>query len=458
MQPVASKRTTNLIFFLGVIVLISIISMVSINAAFSVTDEIYNGVRVGNIDVGGLTVSAAEDKITAVFQEQTQNPPITLSYQNQQWSASVQDIDLGLDAAALAQQAYAVGRTGNAFYQLQEKYLAINRGHFIPLTLSYDAKKLVAFVTDVARAIDKDPKSATLAGSRAGVSIVPEESGFRVDIAKSVAEIARIMETKLPFVLPLSVDEIIPAIQAKDLDGIDGVISSYSTEFDPWDQNRSQNVALASKSVNGVIVRSGGAFSFNTYVGPRLAQYGYKIAPVFINGKLLPDWGGGVCQVSSTLYNAALLADMAIEERTSHYRPPGYVPLGQDATVADNQLDFRFKNTSSHNIYITSEISGNQLVVSIYGKLSGNPPEIQVVATDKKVLEPNTIVKQDPQLDLGKEITEVEGQKGFQVNTYRVKYLSGREVNREFLAADDFPPEDRVVRVGTKVPPRQTTK
>ncbi|MDR3591404.1 MAG: VanW family protein [Negativicutes bacterium] len=458
MQPVTSKRPTNLIVFLGVIVLFSIISMVSINAAFSVTDEIYNGVTVGNIDVGGLTVNAAEDKIAAVFRERTQNPPITLTYHGQQWSVAAQDIDLGIDASTLAKQAYAVGRTGNAFNQLQEKYLAINRGHVIHLTPAYDAKKLVVFVTDVARSIDQEPQNATLVGSRTGVTIVPEAIGFRVDIAKSVAEISRGMETGLPLVMPLAVDELIPAIQAKDLDGIDGVISSYSTQFDPWDQNRSQNVALAAKNVNGVIVKSGGSFSFNTYVGPRLAEYGYKVAPVFINGKLMPDWGGGVCQVSSTLYNAVLLADLTVEERTSHYRPPGYVPLGQDATVADNQLDFRFKNTSSHNIYITSEISGNQLTVSIFGKLNDNPPEIQIVATDKRVLEPNTIVKQDPQLELGKEITEVDGQKGFQVNTYRVKYLFGREVAREFLAADDFPPEDRVVRVGTKVPPRQTTK
>lgn len=458
MQPVTSKRVTNLIFFLGVILLFSVISLVSINAAFSVTDEIFNGVRVGNINVGGLTVTAAEEKINAVFREQTLNPPLTLTYNGQQWAVSARDIDLGIDASDLARQAYAVGRTGNAFSRLQEKYLTINQGHVIPLTPTYDSKKLLALITEVAKSIDKDPQNAALVGSRTGVTVVPETSGYRVDIAKSMAEITRQLETQLPLVQPLAVDELVPAILAKDLDGIDGVISSYSTEFDPSDQNRSQNVAIAAKNVNGTIVKSGGTFSFNTYVGPRLAEYGYKVAPVFINGKLLPDWGGGVCQVSSTLYNAALLADMTIEERTSHYRPPGYVPLGQDATVADNQLDFRFKNSSSHNIYITTEISGNQLTVVLFGKTSNNPAEIQVVGTDKKVLEPNTIVKQDPQLELGKEIVEVEGQKGYQVNTYRVKYQYGKEISREFLAADDFPVEDRVVRVGTKVPPRQTIK
>ncbi|MDR3563510.1 MAG: VanW family protein [Negativicutes bacterium] len=458
MQPITTKRATNLIFFLGVIVLFSLISMVSINASFSVTDEIYNGVRVGNIDVGGLTIPGAENKIAAVFRERTQQQPITLTYKNEVWTIAAEDIDLEIDAAELARQAYAVGRSGNSFNQLQEKYLAINRGHQIPLTPSYNSQKLQALVVNIASKIDKTPQNASIAYVKSNVTVEPEASGYKVDTAKTIADFTAKLETNITFSIPLTVNEIIPNIQARDLEGIDGIVSSYSTQFDPSDQNRSQNVALASKNVNGVLVKRGEVFSFNTYVGPRLAQYGYKIAPVFINGKLLPDWGGGVCQVSSTLYNAALLADLTIEERTSHYRPPGYVPLGQDATVADNQLDFRFKNSSSHNIYVSSEIIGNQLTVLIFGKLSANPQEIQVVAADKKVMEPNTIVKQDPQLELGKEIVEVEGQKGFQVTTYRVKYMAGKEVNRELLASDDFPPEDRQVRVGTKLPARQTSK
>ncbi len=453
-QPMSTKPVAkNIIIFLGVIVLFSLIGTVTLNAAFTVTDDVYGGVRVGDIDVGGLTLAAAEKKIAAAFLDWTQHEPITLVYNDKRWAIGAGDIDLTIDADALAKQAYAVGRTGNIFLQLQERYLAINRGHVIPLAVGFNADKLAAQVAAIARTIDREPQNATLrVAANFNVTRTADAIGHKVDIAKTLADITATLNTKIPLKLPLTVTDLQPSITARDLDGIDGVIASYATQFSPEDQNRSQNIAIAAKNLNGVIVRRGEVFSFNILVGPRLAENGYKIAPVFINGKLVPDWGGGVCQVSSTLYNAALLADMKIEERTPHFRPPAYVPLGQDATVADNYLDFKFRNTSAHNIYILSDVSGDQVNIHILGRLQANPPEIQIVAADKKVWEPNTVVKQDPKLDLGKEVVEVEGQKGFQVSTYRVRYAAGREAGRELLATDEYQPEDRVVRVGTKTP------
>lgn len=452
MQAVTSKRATHIVLFLGVIILFSLVGMATINAVFSVADEIYNGVKIGDIDVGGLSAAEAGKKLTAAFQERVRQAPVTLIFRDQQWTITTQEIDLAFDAAAAVRQAYAVGRTGNFFYQLKEKYLAINQGYVIPMTLSYDSVKLQAAVSKVAAMIDRDPKNASLTVAKSDVTISPEIVGYKVDVAKTMTELSAQLGVKIPVTVQLPVTEIAPKITARDLQGIDGIIASYSTQFDASSQNRTENIALAAKSINGVLVKQGAVFSFNEHVGLRLAEKGYKVAPVFINGKLLPDWGGGVCQVSSTLYNTVLLANMEIEERTAHFRPPGYVPLGQDATVADNQLDFKFKNTSTHNIYITSEVFGNQVTVSIFGKLSSDPVDIVIVGNDKKVMEPNTIIKQDPQLDFGEEVVEVEGQKGFQITTFRVKYRNGKEIGREFLATDEFPAEDRVMRVGTKTP------
>lgn len=453
MQAITSKPIAkNLIIFLMVIVLFSLISTLTIDAAFTMTDDIYSGVKVGDIDVGGLSRPAAEAKIAAAFGEWSKQPPITLVYKDKRWPITAQDIDLTIDPAALANDAYAVGRAGNIYNRLKERYLAINSGHKLPLNVTYNYDKLHAKVAAIARTIDQEPKNASLSLSGLTVTHSTEAVGYKVDMAKSLAEIAVQLSAKIPLTLTLAVDEQKPAVYARDLEGIDGVVASYTTLFDPDDKNRTQNIAIAAHNINGVLVKRGEAFSFNNHVGPRLAQYGYKIAPVFINGRLVPDWGGGVCQVSSTLYNAVLLADMAIIERTSHFRPPGYVPLGQDATVADNILDFKFRNNTGSNIYIMADVEGGQLSVNLLGHLSANPPEIQIIAAGKKVWEPKTIVKQDPALDLGKEAVEVEGQKGFQISTYRLKYVNGKEVAREFLATDDYQPEDRVVRVGTKTP------
>jgi vancomycin resistance protein YoaR len=450
-QPTIKPVGKNIVIFLGVIVLCSIIGTMTLNAAFTVTDDIYGGIKVGDIEVGGLTPAAAESKINATY-EWKENDPITLVYKDQRWKIAARDIGLAIDAAALVKEAYAVGRTGNIFHQLQERYLAINRGHSIPLTVAYDPGMLHAQVATVAKTVDRESQNAALKVVNLSVTRTADITGRKVDIAKTLADITAQLNVKLPMVVQLAVTEIKPAITARDLAGIDGIIASYATQFSREDANRSDNIALAAKSLNGIVVRAGDTFSFNTLVGQRLASNGYKIAPVYINGKLVPDYGGGVCQVSSTLYNAALLADMKIEERTAHFRPPAYVPLGQDATVVDNYLDFRFRNTSGHNVYILCDVAYEQIGIHILGRLSANPPDVQIVAKNKKVWEPNTVVKQDPQLELGKEVVEVEGQKGFQVSTYRIKYVNGREVGRDFLGTDEYQPEERVVRVGTKTP------
>ena len=434
--------------------------MIAANTAFLVKNEIYHGVSVGDIHVGGLSIMQAQEKIETTFKERTAKAPvITAVYQHQKWTISAQDIELSIQATQLAQQAYDVGRTGNIIYRLKERYLAVNQGHRLPLTVHYNQAKLQSILSNITNSIEQEPQNARLKlVENFNVEIVPEIIGHKVDLTKTLADAIENLNTKVTFTFNIKVEDSIPSVVTSDLTHIDGVITSYTTHFDPRDQNRMQNVILAARSVNGVLVRAGEVFSFNNVVGLRLPQFGYKEAPGYINGVLVPDWGGGVCQVSSTLYNAALLADLSIEERTAHFYPPGYVPLGQDATVADNQLDFKFKNTLPQNIYITSEVSGNRLTVNIWGKQMENPPEIYVTAADKRVLEPNTIIQQDQQLELGKEVVEDEGRKGFQVSTYRIKKVNGQIIKQELLASDEFRPVDRIIRVGTKLPSQQQPK
>jgi vancomycin resistance protein YoaR len=443
---VKSNRFTKLIIFFIIIVLFSFVGIVVTNFVYTMTDDIYNGVSVGDIDVGGLSIEQAKIEISNTFRERTQQSVLTLVYNNR-WSVTAEEIDLNINADVLAQRAYAVGRKGSVINRLQERYFALIQGHMIPLMPSYNKDKLNAILINIARNIDCEPHNAILHYANSRVNILPEVIGKKVDIIKNSTEIDNRLNLGLPFSLMLAVDEIQPKVLAHDLEDINGVIASYSTQFDSSDKNRSENILIAAQDINGALVKSGEVFSFNTYTGLRLAQYGYKEAPVFINGKLVPDYGGGVCQVSSTLYNAILLADMAVEERTSHFRPPVYVPIGQDATVADNLLDFKFKNTSQSNIYVFSEVVNNCINIMIFGKLSENSPEIQIVATDKKVLEPNTIIKQDPKLEFGKEVVE-EGHRGFQVTIYRVKYLYGEEIGREYITTDEFMPVDEIIRIG----------
>lgn len=458
MQTIFKKRSANIIFFLGIILLFSLVSFIAANTAFMISDEIYSGISIGDIMVGGLTRDKALATVNGAFAERTKKPPIVLKYQNQAWTVPAQDIGLSIDAENLVRQAYNIGREGNIMRQMRERYIAINHGYPLPLKMVYQEEKLSDLLSNIAQMINREPHEAALLQQGSGVRIIPETVGRKVDIEATMDKIKTQLNARMPVSIDIVVNEQVPAIKSKDFSNIDGVIASYTTLFDAGNSNRTQNISLAARSIDRVLVRPSEIVSFNKLVGLRLAEYGYKEAPVFIDGKLVPDWGGGVCQVSSTLYNAVLLADLEIEERSSHFRPPGYVPIGQDATVADNLIDFKFKNTLPGNIYISTEVLEGKMTVYVFGKRSPNRPDIQIVATDKQIIEPNTIVKQDAKLELGKEVVESEGQKGFIITTYRIKSINGREIGREYLATDEFAPEDRVVRVGSKTDGRQSGK
>ena len=448
LQIAATRRTVNLVFFFGIILFFSFASLLATNAAFIVTDTIYNGVTIGNIPVGGLSIPEAKNVLLTSYNNRVATSSITVTYQNQTRTITPQEIDLSIDADALATQAYTIGRSGNIIKILQERYLAVNGGYSIPFAKNYNSDKLYTLLAKMATVIDRSPQNARLYDHDNLLQVVPEVWGQEVDIKASVANLTTVLDTAILFTSELTVKELPPSILSSDLATIDSLLATYSTQFDPNNKNRYQNVAIAAKKINNTLVHPGEVFSFNQAVGLRLPEFGYKEAPVLVDGKLLLDWGGGVCQVSTTLYNATLLADMSIEERTSHFQPPSYVPLGQDAAVADNLLDFKFKNVSSHNIYITSEVFNDQLTVSIYGKKIPNLPEIHI-ETVPKTIGYRTIIKQDSSLPVGREIVEAEGRTGFEVTTSRVKLTNGQEISREVLSADEFRAEDRVIRIGT---------
>lgn len=161
---------------------------------------------------------------------------------------------------------------------------------------------------------------------------------------------------------------LINTTEASELERIKRQIGSYSTSFSSGDSGRNHNILLSSNSIDGKLVMPGEVFSFNDATGLRDRANGYRESIVIVNKKPVLGIGGGVCQTSSTLYNALSSTGIEIVERHNHSLPVGYVPLGQDATVADYSLDFRFRNNFDYPIFIKSDIVGNTVQIRIYGE------------------------------------------------------------------------------------------
>lgn len=445
------RHITYIALFSGIILLFTSVSFIAANAAFLVHDQIYQGVTVDNIAVGGLSREAAQRKIETILQERITQYPIVLTEGDKSYPLPPDDIQLQFDSEELVKQAYGVGRTGSVFTQLSDWYTAFNAGCTIPLNLRYNHDQLEKFIKTLVPVIDREARNATLVIHDGKPAVKNELFGKNIVIDKTIAAFDNELSQHTSFNLPIVVEQIQPAVVAADLNNIDSLLISYTTLINDNSMNRTDNILLAASHLNGKLIKPGEIFSFNDSVGPRLDKFGYKEAPASTNGKVVSDIGGGVCQVSSTLYNAALLADMTILERNSHFSPPDYVSLGRDATVADNLLDLRFQNTSVNPVYIVSEVVGNALTIYFYGKDNPDAPDIHIVTTDEKVLEPTTVIKEDDSLSVGNEIIEDPGRQGYEVTTYRIKSKNGQEISRELLATDKFLPSEKIIKRGTKV-------
>jgi len=224
-------------------------------------------------------------------------------------------------------------------------------------------------------------------------------------------------------------------------------VVEYSTKFNKSQKGRTENIKLAAERINGYILPPGDFFSFNQVVGERTRDRGYQEAPVFIDNQTVSDIGGGVCQVSSTLYNLALLANLEIIERINHSLPVSYVPLGRDATVNYDTIDLKFKNNTDGNLLLAAEVVDDTLTVKFFGK-EKLPFTIEVISERVKTISPPITVKEDTNLPKG-EIRIKQGSPGYVVKVWKT-YISEEREEKVLVSTDTYNPTPTVLYSGVK--------
>ena len=193
----------------------------------------------------------------------------------------------------------------------------------------------------------------------------------------------------------------------------------------------------------------GEVFSYNTTVGQRTAAAGFKTAAVYSGGEVTTGIGGGICQVSSTLYNAVLLSNLEIVERYNHGFNPGYVAVSRDATVSWGGPDFKFKNTRDYPIKIVCSGTGGTITVQIFGLRGEDEYTVEIESYVTKWISYSTSTKEDPTLPTGQTKIIQNGSNGCRSVAYRILKKDGEEVSRELLSQDTYSPHNKIVAVGT---------
>ena len=279
------------------------------------------------------------------------------------------------------------------------------------------------------------------------LQVYPEEKGIDFDV-ENAREILK--EDKEEYIIPLIITE--PEVTLDDLGtkAFPDQLATFTTRYDVSDVDRTTNLVLAIKKINGTVLRSGEEFSYNKVVGARTVAAGYKNAKIYSAGQVVDGLGGGICQVSSTLYNAALLANLEITERRNHQFVTSYVEAGRDATVVYGSTDFKFKNTRKYPIRIVATAKNGILTMTIYGIKEENEYTFKFTPKVLATTPYQTQYIDDDTLPEGTEKVKQKGAVGKKVQTTITKLLNGKVVSSEVLSVDTYTPMTRIILRGTK--------
>lgn len=278
-------------------------------------------------------------------------------------------------------------------------------------------------------------------------AVYPSSNGLDFNISIDEAK-ALITGDKDSYTIPLKT--LYPNVKTSDI-GIEAfpdLLSSYSTSFASSSSNRATNVSLATNKINGKVLMPGEVFSFNGTVGKRTPQAGFKVAGVYMNGQVATDYGGGICQVSSTLYNAVLRANLEIVDRSNHMFEVGYVPIGTDATVSWGAPDFKFKNSRSYPIKIVTSSSNRKCVVKFYGLKESEEYDIEIVSYRTGSVPYRTTYTTDSSLAAGQQKVIQRGSNGSKSVAYRIRKKNGQVISKELLSKDTYDPHNQIIAVG----------
>jgi len=434
-----------LLFLITIIIAISLVDAVDI---FRNRNKIFPGVSAFGVELGGLKKEEAQEILQPITSKIVDSPRILVFEDKELKFLPHKELDVFIDLNRVVEKTYSIARTGNIFRRLKDRILVWRKGLEVPFRVEFSLQKFDDFQNRVSSLISRSPDDAYIEGNK----IIESRTGVKLDLERFKEEITESLKcldeegyiSNLPVIISdpkITTQNILTKL------AITEKLGNYSTSLKNKEENTIYNIRLASDVINGILIKPQEIFSFNKYVGPGEKADGYKESTIIANGVFVNGYGGGICQVSSTLYNAVLLANLPIVERYNHSvygEATKYVPLGQDAAIFYGFKDLKFKNNSNHTIVIFSKVFRDTIQVNIFGE-DEDEAEVKIISKDKKIIDYQIIREKDSNLEAGQEIVVQEGVPGYQIKTYRIIRKDGEE-KIEFLAEDTYKSVPMIIR------------
>lgn len=415
-----------------------------------------DGIYVGSQNLGGMTKEEANQTV-ADYVDSLSGQKITVDVSGQMVETTAKELGFhwsNPDAVDEVAGKYAGGN-------LVKRYMALKdlekEPVQIPLETAVDDAMTAAFVQEKCTPLTSAPQDAVIVRENNAFKITPSVAGIVVDVEATKAALNEALARGFdqPIEAKAVVAESQPARRTEDLETISDVLGTFSTSFSSSGASRSKNLTVGAGKINGHVLMPGETLSGYECMQPFTTKNGYATAAAYENGMVVDSVGGGVCQISTTLYNAALRAELTIAQRQNHSMLVGYVDHSADAAIAGTYKDLKFTNNYSTPIYVEGYTSGKTITFTIYGKETRPANrEIKFISETLKVMGPGEpIIKEDPSLAPGARRTMQSAHTGVKSRLWKYVYLDGVEQSREILHTDTYNASKAIVHVGPAAAP-----
>lgn len=451
-----SKKQKNIMIAIATFVVLGVAAL----AAYSLSikgivkewdDKIYPGVTVQDVDLGGMTKEEAKNKLTERFETDINNKKLPIEIGDNKYELIYSDIIPKYDIDGTAEQAYKFGKENGIFKKYMSIKSASSEKKSISLGFSYNEEKLKLYEEKLQKDVTGSAKDATISIEKGNITVKPGTEGRTINLDMLNQKLKESINGDLNSTNKVTVDveTTNPKVTKEDLLKIKGVMGTFSSSYATSAAGRSNNIEIATAAINGTVVMPGETFSFNDIVGPRTIERGYQEAGTYVGNKVEPGIGGGICQVSTTIYRAVMKSNLRSVERTNHSMVVGYAQPGLDATVSYGYLDYKFKNTYDFPIYIQGSTVGKVMNYNIYGDPSAlNGKIYDMVNEILQTIPPETKIVPDSTLPEGKEVKEGTAMTGYKARSYQITYENGLEAKREVISTDNYASVGIVVKKG----------
>lgn len=444
------NRTKMLAAFL----LLFCLALLPIQTQAKGKETIKQGVYAGSISLAGMTEQEARDAVTEYVTGLEPVEITLLAANNNEVVVTAGELGIAWDNPGIIEEAAYLGSSGNIVQRYKTLKDLEHENKVFTIALSFDIEAINRLLTEECAKFDQKAVDMSLTGNGGNFTVVEGQTGYLLDVESSIDIIYDYLTAEwnheaADIALDIAVAQ--PRGTMEELSKVKDVMATFSTSYRTSSSNRRANVENGSKLINGTLLYPGDEFSSYDKLAPFTDKHGYYMAGAYLNGKVVDSLGGGICQVTTTLYNAVLLSELDVTERYNHSMIVTYVDPSADAAISESAgKDFRFVNNTGSPIYIESYTTPEKdIVFTVYGKEYRSPS--RTVTYESEILEvtnpPADAIYADAGQPLGSIVVEA-AHIGYKAKLWKVVREDGKEISRTLVNSSSYKMTPRSATVG----------